>query len=350
MTNSYKIIIFQRKFSLVTSIFVILHPIFFIISTKSIVKYILPDFTTTPLAIGILSLYLFICIMIASLLYKRISYSKWQYIHILTYILFGLSLYHILTIGSDIQNLKIIYAFLFAMLCIGIIYRTTYKIKQKKYKFTVSDIQKETHNVFTIKTNKTFSFKPGQFCFLRLNKNKLYARHPFTISSSNLDKELSFTVKLKGKFTEELYKLQKNEEIFIDGPFGIFTIEDKTKNLVFIAGGVGITPFMSMIRSQLQSNTKQNITLLYAAKTEEDLIFKEELDKINKDWFKVRYILSREESTFCKNGYIDKDIVEKEVKDIKNSVFYLCCPEKMKKSLKKSLINVNNIKTESFFW
>ena len=358
-----KIIKFQRKFATTTAIFVSLHPIFFILSSKLILPYIIPDFSVIPLALGIISFYIFTVVIIASKIYKRISYGAWQFIHILTYILFFFVLYHAFNWGFDSGNwfMRIIYSILLIAIIIGIIYRTGYKIKQKYAgKFYVQDIKNETRDAFTLtlKPEKKLLFKAGQFCFLRLNKNKLYARHPFTISNSPKKEELCFTIKLAGRFTKALSELKKGEEVIIDGPFGIFTIEDLGKDLVFIAGGVGITPFMSIIKDRMEDNNTQNIVLLYGSKTKEDIIYAEQLNSIKKDWFKKVYILSDDYSFFktyeYETGYINKEIIKKYVKNINNSLFYICGPELMKNNLKKILnklgVNKQNIKIEDFFW
>ncbi len=355
-----KIIKFQRKFALITILFVLAHPSFFILSSGNYLDYLIPDLTVVPLALGMISFYIFITVMISSILYKRISYLLWQYIHILTYVLFFFIMYHATKFGSDSGNwfMVVIYLSLLSAIVIGIIYRTHYKLKQRSNKLIVKEIKWETHDVFTLKlkTNKKLLFKPGQFCFLRLNKDKLYARHPFTISSSPSEDTLNFTMKITGKFTKIASQLKEGEEVIVDGPFGIFSIEDKNKDLIFIVGGVGVTPFMSMIRNQLDSNKQQNITLLYCIKTREDIIFKYELDKINASWFKKVFILSKEKTSDkgYECGHITTESIRKHVKDVKNSLFYVCGPEPMKNEVVKILrsmgIKKKYIKIESFFW
>ncbi|MDP1695549.1 MAG: ferric reductase-like transmembrane domain-containing protein [archaeon] len=355
-----KIIKFQRKFALITAIFVIAHPLFFMLSSGNYLNYLIPNFIVLPLALGIISLYVFIIIMICSVLYKKISYQIWQYIHILTYILFFFSLYHALNVGSDTENIfvKRIFDILLIGIITGGIYRAYYKIKHKKFKYFVKEIKWETSDVFTLKLKPSskLHFKPGQFCFLRINKNKLYARHPFTISSSPNEDTLDFTIKITGKFTKIASQLKEGEEVIIDGPFGIFTIKDGKKDLVFIAGGVGITPFISMIKNQLHFKKQQKITLLYGAKTEKDLIFKKELDKIKENWLKKKFILSKEEKhpEDWEKGYITRELIEKNADNLKNSIFYICGPELMKNGVVKTLkdmgIKEHNIIIESFFW
>lgn len=358
-----RIIKFQRKFALATMIFVLLHPIFFILSSKSILPYVIPDFSVIPLALGIISFYIFIIVMVASAIYKRLSYIIWQFIHILTYFLFFFSLYHAVNWGSDsyVIYVKMLYGILLTAVIAGIIYRTQYKIR-KLYagRFYVKEIKQETKDSFTLTLTckKQFLFKAGQFCFLRLNKNKLYARHPFTISSSPKENELRFIVKLTGRFTKALSELKRGEEVIVDGPFGIFTIENCDKDLVFIAGGVGIAPFISIVKDRIEDNKTQNIVLLYGSKTKEDMIYMGQLDNIKKDWFKKVYILS-DNNSFPKmyeyeTGYINEEIIKKYVRDINNSLFYICGPEPMKNSARKLLkelgIKDKNIIIEDFFW
>ncbi|KKP39920.1 hypothetical protein A2229_00370 [Candidatus Peregrinibacteria bacterium RIFOXYA2_FULL_33_7] len=354
-----KIIKFQKKFSLIVTFFITLHPLFFIISSKNITAFLIPDFQVLPLALGITAFYILIIIMLASTFYKRISYLVWQYLHVLTYILFFFAFYHAVNWGSDSENIifKIIYSILFIAIIIGLIYRTQYKIKKRHSgKFFVKEIQQETKDTFSLflTQEKTFKFQAGQFCFLRLNKDKLYARHPFTIASSPTEKNLRFTIKLAGRFTRFAQNLKKGEEVLLDGPFGIFTKKDNRKDLIFIAGGVGITPFLSLIKDNLDHN--QKITLLYGSKTKDNIIFKDELDKIQKPWFQKIYVLSQENENVSnvEKGYITKKLIQKYVKNPTNSLFYICGPESMKNSVKKALkemkVPKKNIFIEDFFW
>ncbi len=300
--------------------------------------------------------------MIASLVYKRVSYRAWQYLHVLNYILFFFALFHANKWGSDSYTwyMKTIYLVFLLAVLIGLIYRTTYKLRKRfGTKFFLKNLNWETKDTFTLslKSEKKLKFKAGQFCFLRLDKNNLHARHPFTMSGAPGEDDLRFTIKTAGRFTKTASELKPGEEIAVDGPFGKFTIKEKTKDLVFVAGGVGITPFMSMIRDQINKKQTQNISLFYACRTEEEIIFKKELDAIEDGWFKKVYILSREKTTSsanCECGYIRRELMEKYAKNMPNSLFYICGPEGMKTAVKNILkelkISKKAIISESFFW
>lgn len=352
-----KIIKFQKKFSYFTAVFVILHPVFFALSYKSPKGFFIPDFAYIPLALGILAFYVFIAIMIASALYKRISYKIWQYIHVLTYVLFFFALYHAKEWGST-KNLLIPYIITLLFIICGIIYRTQYKIRNSKVnKFIVDSIQHETHDTFTLvlSSENKLKFKAGQFCFLRINKNKLYARHPFTISSAPHENKLSFTIKIAGRFTKTARDLQTGESVFVDGPFGNF-IPNEDKDMVFIAGGVGITPFMSILKDRVHKNLAQKITLFYGSKTEDDIIFRKDLENMNYDWLQKVYLINNivNLKMECEQGYIREDLIKKYVKNTTGSMYYICGPEGMKETAKKVLkemgVPKSNTFVEDFFW
>ena len=164
-----KIIKFQRKFALFTMWFVLAHPLFFILSDWSILSFLIPNFSVLPLALGAMALYIFIAVMIASTAHKRISYNIWQYIHIFTYVLFCFSLYHAFYLGSDSGNqpVRAIYLILLAAVAIGAVYRTNYKLKQRRAgKFYVESVKYETKDVFTLTLKpENFFFRPGNFVF-----------------------------------------------------------------------------------------------------------------------------------------------------------------------------------------
>ncbi|MFA6424523.1 MAG: ferric reductase-like transmembrane domain-containing protein [Candidatus Magasanikbacteria bacterium] len=356
-----KIIKFQRKFALITTFFVVLHPIFFILSSKSILRFIIPNFAVMPLALGIIAFYIFLVVGAASHFYKKISYNYWQIIHVLNYLLFFASLFHAFNWGSDSENIlvRILYILSLIAIVMSAIYRTQYKLRKRwGGKFIVENIIQETKDTFTIvvKPEKKLNFKAGQFCFLRINKNKLHARHPFSMSSAPQDHNLQFTIKMAGRFTDTASKINKGDEILTDGPFGRFIEKGDKKNLVFIAGGVGITPFMSIIRDHVIQNNPRKITLLYGSKTTEDVIFKNELNNIKNDWFKVVHVLSEDQTTPApyEHGRIDENLIKKYISNFSNSLFYICGPEEMKSSVIQTLLNngvdKKDIIFEDFFW
>lgn len=350
-----RIIKFQRKFSLIISVFILAHPLFFILANGYSNAYFIPDFALPALALGIISLYIFVAVMIASTLYKRVSYLAWQIIHVITYILFGFALYHGINWGSDADILSIPYLIAFIAVFVGAIYRTVYKIANSKHsRGEVVKIESETSDTFSvyIKIGKPMRYRAGQFSFLRIDGRKLHARHPFTMSSAPNGDTLRFTVKNSGRFTQCLKDNARDCNIHVDGPFGTF-IPPENKPLVFIAGGVGITPFMSIIEDRVKRNIATPITLYYGSKTEQDIIFRKRLDAIKAPWLKVVYVISDTAySGALKKGYVSEDILKESLND--SNLYYLCGPTVMRdvvvSSLNKMGVSNKRIFFEDFFW
>ena len=341
-----KIINFHRKYSLVVALFVVFHPIFIILFYWNLFDYIIPRASAIPLSLGILGFYAYLMVEISSRVAKRISYNIWQFLHVLTYMLFFFTLYHALFQGTDTRNPAILALFSLLLLAIitGIIYRTSYKLKQRNSRYFVKEVKWETKDTFTLtlKQEGKLAFKPGQFCFLRLENRGLYARHPFSISNVPSDQDLEFTIKLKGPFTKAAAELKPGEEVKLEGPFGVFTLEEETKNAVFFAFGVGITPFMSIIRDASLSGTNRNVTLLYASRSPEDIIFREKFASINGEWLKKVFVVSggKESPGEYIIGKISEELVKGNVKDIEYSDFYLCGSEEVKTFIKKTLVGI----------
>ena len=356
-----KIIKFQRKFSLLSFIFLILHPVFFILAGQSFANYFIPAFYILPLALGTLAFYVFVVVMLFSYFYKKISYRAWQYIHVLTYLLFLSALYHAFFWGSSSDKLFFIITYIFLLLAIivGAIYRTIYKIKEKRRgPASVLSIKWENDDIYTLtlKTKKKMNFKAGQFCFLRLDNHKLYARHPFSISSAPEEDILSFAIKNTGRFTSAVSKLQVGDKINLDGSFGIFTAKRKLQDVVFIAGGIGITPFRSLLKNFSNLHRQGKHVLIYCAKKEKDLVFRQDIENLPNIDLKTICILSEEKNDTADylHGYLSKEILMEAIKDLQNPYFYICGPEPLKDSsvkIIKSLgISKERIIFESFFW
>ncbi len=204
-----------------------------------------------------------------------------------------------------------------------------------------------------------FSFKPGQFCQI---KNPLYIRptevHMFSIASSPSERKyLEFCIKVYGDWTTALSLLQKGAVLQVAGPLGHFVWDQAQTQVVFLAGGVGIAPFMSMLRVQKELKYEGTTRLLYGSRTLDSIAYESEIDTIMsslKDG-KVIHILSHLDETDLWRGYrgfITEEILHKEVDLTRHPTFYLCGPpifvQLMREVLKKLEVAPEYIRFELF--
>ena len=153
-------------------------------------------------------------------------------------------------------------------------------------KATISDIKQETHDVktLTLDLDESLKFKSGQF--IRLGLSHVDIMKPFSISSSGeKSKQITITMKIyhDGQFTKEANKLNINDQVEIDGPYGHFIFEKETKgDIVLIAAGSGMSTLHSILRFIIDNKLKNNINIIYSVKTQKDIIYEEEIRELKK--------------------------------------------------------------------
>lgn len=217
----------------------------------------------------------------------------------------------------------------------------------------ISKLVKETKDAVSIyfKPNNPnfYKYLPGQYINLRIKINNQVHERCFSLSSSPLDDYLRITVKLNGLVSHYFnYRAKVGytfEVLKPDGDFGLKTDIKNVKNYLMIAGGSGITPIYSMIKTILQIEPNSKISLLYANKTESEIIFASEIENLTQKYinFKVENFLSDKNRLGI--GDIEK------YTQYKNFECYYCGPESLKIALKNYFIQLNldnEIKTEDF--
>ena len=216
----------------------------------------------------------------------------------------------------------------------------------------VKSVDKITHDVLKIVTGKPqqYNFTPGQATEVSINKNGWKdERRPFTFTCLPENDYLEFTIKTypshKG-VTNQLLQLKMDDELILHDVFGDIAYKGEG---VFIAGGAGVTPFISIIRYLHSKNETGNNKLIFANKTKADIILEEEFKKLLGNNF--INILSDEKVQGYANGQITEDFLKTNV-DIPNKMFYVCGPPPMMEAIEKQLANLqvdkNSIVKEAF--
>ncbi|QAT40637.1 FAD-binding oxidoreductase [Clostridium sp. JN-9] len=314
---------------------------------------------------------LFFKVKIVDILRKFLNNTlkiKHQYkvlIHNIFLIALVVLLFHILLASSVKTNLPLEIT-LITYFIVPLISYFNHKIIKvhfnKSKKYTVSEIINESENITTIKFKpkygKVFQYMPGQFMYLRLyNPDIPRDEHPFTISSSPWHTDyVSVTVKQLGDFTNSLNKLKVGDDSYIDGPFGKFSYLKRPdhKKICFIAGGIGITPFLGMLRYMNSTDNGKDVILLWGARDLSEVICKKELDGYASKFenFKFVPVISGDKSYNGEKGYIDANLIKKYTADPLDYDFYLCGPpvmmEMMIKNLKSLGVPKDNVYFERF--
>jgi predicted ferric reductase len=287
-------------------------------------------------------------------------YQTWRRLHAaVALLLLTMGALHSLAIGDDLTNTRARVLWLaVAVMGVGawgysrLVRPILMRAPGRGHLFAVESVRPEAPNVWTVtlsrvatRTTSPFNYAPGQFLFIRIRRESRWSEeHPFTIASSPArNEEICLTIKGCGDFTSHIALVQKGELATIHGPFGRFShlFHSEERDLVFIAGGVGITPHISMLRCMRDTLDPRRVLLLYACRCEADVLFGQELMEMERDGFpnlRVVHILSEPTPDWHgESGRLDADRVMRLVGGMNGKAFYLCCPPPMTRDLLRGL-------------
>lgn len=217
---------------------------------------------------------------------------------------------------------------------------------------------------FTFMPDQKIDFKPGQYMEWTLEhaaQDSRGIRRYLTIASPPTEENMSLGIKFyqnPSSFKKTLLEMKPGQKIIASQLAGDFILpKDKNKKLVFIAGGIGVTPFRSMIEYLLNKNEKRPIVLLYSNWKINDIAYKEDFDRAERQLgIKVVYSIANlpeivPENLNCRGLLCEKDII-KEVPDYKERLFYISGPSLMVNAFVNYLLKIGvmrrNIKTDYF--
>jgi len=201
----------------------------------------------------------------------------------------------------------------------------------------IKSIEKLTHDVLKVVTEKPegFSFTPGQAAELSINKDEWIAeKRPFTFTCLPEYDYLEFTIKtypLHKGVTNQLFSLKPSDELILHDVFG--AIQYKGEG-IFIAGGAGVTPFISIFRYLQSTGKTGNNKLIFANKTKADIILEQEFrNQLGNNFINI---LSEEKAAGYEHGMISEDFIQANSGGT-DQLFYVCGPEAMMEAVEKQL-------------
>lgn len=323
------------------------HPVLIVISEK-LQGYASPMGFLKIL--GLIALLLVWTTIGSAFFYGRIpmNYELWKRIHRVGYLILPLAFIHSLFMGSTLHHWPMRgFWVALALIYMAVLTNTILRhYRLRSHPLVVSDVIKETYDIWSLHFEGNHpDYVPGQFMFIQLERaGGISAPHPFTIASSPAQKGFSICVKTAGDFTATIAETKPSDLAYVDMPYGVFSfLNYHADRLVFIAGGIGITPFLSMLRYMKDRNLRKEVILLWANKREKDIAFRAELDRMVAEMphMKVHYILSREKVWSGEKGRIDTEILKRNVGDFTKREYFVCGPPLMMRDIEKMLFDLS---------
>lgn len=225
-------------------------------------------------------------------------------------------------------------------LCIGNIF--SYLVSPK-YRFVLPLSFKQffaNTGIFAFVPSMPVKFIPGQYMEWTLpheNTDSRGNRRYFSIASSPTEKELLLAVKFydpSSSYKKRLKELGQKDSIVASSLAGDFVLPKRLNEpIVFIAGGVGIAPFRSMIKYIIDNKLQANIILIYANRTADEIVFQDIFQEAEKYGVKTVYTLTDTKhlppNWQGEKGYVTEELIKKYVPDFKDTIFYLSGPQLM---------------------
>jgi ferredoxin-NADP reductase len=226
------------------------------------------------------------------------------------------------------------------------------------FETNVIEVIQRTPDIMGIRFEKPqgFSYRAGQYVIVTPGNSPDRMKKPFTLSSSPTEDVLEITKKLTGHpFSNALAALRPDDKVSINGPFGEFTFQGEYDNIGMISGGIGITPLRSMIKYSIDKQLDTNVILLYSNSNENDIAFRDELEKVKEENPNIQVIetITRPGPDWKGvTGRINADMIKTFIPDYRERIFFTCGPMKMVESmvslLKEMELSKEQIKRENF--
>jgi predicted ferric reductase len=271
-----------------------------------------------------------------------LRYETWRGVHLFNYLLFPLALFHVFYFtrsGSALYYLWLILALLFAAVVFYRLWRI-YTIRKNPYR--VSEVRQEARDIWSLFfEGEKIVYNPGQFMFIQLLRGGRFSSpHPFTISSAPTENQLSITPRELGDFTATVKDTRPGDLAYIDAPYGVFSFTGhNTGALVFVAGGIGITPFISMLRYLRDNQPDKKVTLFWTNRSEDSFCFRDELSIMEQEMpgFNALFFVSGDSKNSGSDQRLSGSTIKEHLGSYGDKDFFICGPPSMTRDIADDL-------------
>ena len=355
LDKAYK---YHKYVGIFAFVFMLAHPLMLILhsfpSWNIISYYIIPS-QVWSYNWGMIALWAF-TILIVLTIFVKLPYHIWIVTHRLMNIPFVAVAIHVLTVRAEATSYLPLRVWMILLVVVGIgalVYKQLlYDRLGSRFHYFVKEIitTDDVSELHLVPKNKKMFFEPGQFIFINIENSHLPEEdHPFSISSSPKDETLRLSIKHLGDYTQKLEYVKPGDEVEVHGPYGQLSKEyfRDRKDFAMIAGGIGVAPFLSLIRSDKERG-KKDIDLFYCTSDRQEALYDKELKRLDKKLPNFDYHPHFSEE----KGRISAEIINKECPNLRNRLIFLCGPRPMIMSLAKQFIDMGiprrNIIFENF--
>ena len=346
---------FHRELGVFALLLVLLHPLVMMVSEPAHLSYLNPAQDTLRALMLWLLLIAAVVLVSSSLWRKRfgLDYERWRLLHgglTLFLVLGGLG--HALMAGhytGGMDTAALMITLFVVPVALLIDSRLLRLMRMRDYPWSVVEVRRERGDATTLvlapEGDHQLDFAPGQFIWITLGNTPFsLQQHPFSLASSaDQPRRIAFTAKNLGDFTSTLPDVEPGTRAWVEGPYGAFlpAAVDRSGAVLF-AGGIGITPIMSILRSFRDREVDVPLWLVYANQHWEEVTFREEIDALARELpLEVIHVLADPPEHWSgEQGYVDAELIRRCLPaDDGNREYFICGPAPMMNAIEPALVD-----------
>jgi predicted ferric reductase len=335
---------FHRQIGLVATVFVLAHPAVLFLADPTYLEYLDPR-VNLPRALALAGVTAALLLLVASSLWRlafRLSFEAWRALHgfLAIFVLF-VGIVHALQVGHYVSGPW--KPGLFVALGVGAValvvnVRVVRPWRRRGKPYVVQEVREERGDASTLvlspEGHPGMRFRPGQFAWITLGDSPFsLQQNPYSFSSSAdaAPEHLAFTIQEEGDFSQRARQASPGTRAFLEGPFGFFVPEaDPGLGCVMIAGGVGVTPFRSMLRTFAERGDPRQLLLIHCNVSPDQALFFEELELLKaRLHLRVVHVLEEPPQGWeGEAGLLDRELLARHLPaDPAAQEYFICGPE-----------------------
>lgn len=337
---------FHHQLGLAAFGVLLLHPValalrFLPVDPARILTFLLPGHARLSVEAGVYAFWLLVLLLVVTLT-SWVPYDDWKRSHKgLGLVLLGGGLHMWFLEGTPGQNVAVteqvaLRYYMTVLVGLGLaagIYKTIVLPLWPKPGYTVTDVTRLNEDVLEVKLtpqDASIDFVPGQFVFVTFHDDALSREsHPYTLCNHADADTLAVTVKALGDYTSRLYeRLESGIEATLEGPYGRFNYRDGGPRQIWIAGGVGVAPFLSWIRDLARrGETSLEVEFYYCVHDRSDAVYRDEFERLSGQLSNVHVAL------VC--SVEDGHFHARDVDDVEGADVFMCGPKRLTRDLRR---------------
>ncbi len=345
---------FHRETGILALAFILAHPVVLFLAEPRYAEYLNP-WVNLPRAVFLAGATIALVLLVVLSLWRvsfGLSYEWWRVTHgglALAVIVVGLA--HSLQVGHYVTGIaKQAVWVIGAGLALALLFHTRIvkplRLERKPYR--VVEVRPDCEGVYSLALEPDghagMEFQAGQFGWLTVRETPFtLQQHPFSFTSSTASRgRIEFGIKELGDFTATIKNLKPGARAFVEGPYGAFTLDPEAQGAVFVIGGIGITPALSILRTCRDQQDRRPMLLIYANTRWEDVAFRQELDDLSKHLdLEIVHVLETPPANWHgESGFVTPELLAQHLSARKGQDLqcFICGPPPMMDVVERALV------------